>query len=188
MFWVKTAFRVGWDTSFQPQGWATSSTATLSFWGRESKGDQKESDRAFMRSGLGFAKDNEEPQMKAFGTVSTKRLFCLFHCLSVGARETRALAEVCHCWHRRGRTSGAFSSATATGSTSAVSDVCLEEVPGGCICFVSWTDWGRLCVCALSSGSEIIEQNMLSCFVYPTDPLVWADVDTQQLFLFLFCF
>lgn len=61
MFWVKTASRVGWDTSFQPQGWATSSTAALSFWGRDSKGDQEESDRAFMKPGLGFAKDNEAP-------------------------------------------------------------------------------------------------------------------------------
>lgn len=42
---MKTAFGVGWDTSFQPQGWATSSTAALSFWGRDSKGDQKESGR-----------------------------------------------------------------------------------------------------------------------------------------------
>lgn len=29
--------------------------------GRDSKGDQKESDRAFMRPGLGLVKDNEAP-------------------------------------------------------------------------------------------------------------------------------
>ena len=44
MFWVKTAFRVGWDTSFQPLGWATSSTAALSLW-RERASGTRETER-----------------------------------------------------------------------------------------------------------------------------------------------
>lgn len=46
MFWVKTAFRVGWDTGFQPLGWATSSTAALSLWREKARGTRKrETDR-----------------------------------------------------------------------------------------------------------------------------------------------
>lgn len=169
MFWMKTAFRVGWDTSFQPQGWATSSTAALSFWGRDSKGGPEKSQaESFTRPGLGFAEDDEEPQMKAFGSESAERLFCLFGSLSVGVREMSTEPKVCHCWHRRGRASGAFTSATATGSTSAVWPVCLEEAPGRCICSVSSCRLSQaLCLrSVLWVGNRWAERVLLLCISY----------------------
>lgn len=149
MFWVKTAFRVGWDTSFQPLGWATSSTTALSLW-RENASGTKNRDGA--KLGLRTAEDSEVPWIKTVGTVSSLALqcdtglFCLFY--SVSALKTarggrgHAGAEVCHCWHRQGRMPGQFSSVTVSGSTSVVLAVCLEAVPGRCIWSVSWAQTG----------------------------------------------
>lgn len=65
---------------------------------------------------------------------------------------------------------GQISTVTVTGSTSVVWAVCLEAVPGRCMRSVSGAHT-RLCVCTLSSGLEIIEQNTFYCFVYTTNPL-----------------
>lgn len=80
---------------------------------RNTKGDQNESDESQSK-----ANTKGKLWIKAFGTLSP---FCLFHSPS-GQEERRGWAwvEVCRCWHRRARTSGPFSSATVTGSTSAV--------------------------------------------------------------------
>lgn len=128
-------------------------------------GTRKSQAESFTRPGLGFAEDDEGPQMKAFGSVSAERLFCLFCSLSVGVREMSTKLKVCHCWHRRGRASGAFTSATATGSTSAVWAVCLEEVPGRCICSVSSCRLSQaLCVhSVLWVGNHWAERVLLLC-------------------------
>lgn len=155
MFWVKTAFRIGWDTSFQPLGWATSSTAALSLWrektrgARERKTDRESPSKAGIedctRQWLAMNKSSWD--CKCFGfTMWHRPVFSLS--LSVSALKTagggrgRAGAEVCHCWHRRGRMPGQFSSVTVTGSTSVVWAVCSEAVPGGCMWSVSWAQAG----------------------------------------------
>lgn len=150
MFWVKTAFRVGWDTSFQPLGWATSSTTALSLWRESAKWDQKQ-----RRSKAGIkdcrrqwsAMNKDSWDCKQFGFTGwhgpvLSLLLCQCFKDSKRREGTKAGAEVCHCWHRQGRMPGQFSSVTVTGSTSVVLAVCLEAVPGRCIWSVSWAQTG----------------------------------------------
>lgn len=64
---------------------------------RQQGGTRKSQAESFTRPGLGFAEDDEGPQMKALGSVSAERLFCLFRSLSVGVREMSTELKVCHC-------------------------------------------------------------------------------------------
>lgn len=153
---------------------------------RQQGGTRKNQAESFTRPGLGFAEDDEEPQMKAFGSESAERLFCLFRSLSVGVRE---MSTELRCV------------IVDTGEEERLerlppqlrldpllrSGLCVWkrfQVAAFAVC--RRAGWARLCVSALSSGSEITEQTVFYCCVYPADPLVWTDVHTQQLFLHFF--
>ena len=176
MFWVKTAFRVGWDTSFQPLGWATSSTAALSLW-RENASGTRERKRDTQRPSKAGIKDSTREwssmnkgswDCKSFGsTVWHRPVLSLSFCR--GFKDSR---------RREGTSWGrGVSLLTQTGKNAWTVFLCycdwIHFCGLGCvfrsssrslhvICVVG-TD--RLCVCTLSSGSEIIEQNTFCCSV-----------------------
>lgn len=87
----ENSFRVGWVTSFQPLGWATSSTAALSLWREKARGTRRrrETDRSHARLGLRTAQDSEDCECQRVGAVSSlavqcdTELFCLCCSLSV---------------------------------------------------------------------------------------------------------
>lgn len=171
MFWVKTAFRVGWDTGFQPLGWATTSTSTLFLWRereRESKMVQKERDRqAPAKTGIidstkqwGIVNKNS---LNSLQTV-TKAWFS-----SVSALKTCRRREAMS-W-RRG-----VLLLTQTEKNAWTVFLCSCDWIHFCgldfvlrsyfrslhvSCVVCWD---KLRVCSLSSSSELIKQNTSYCF------------------------
>ncbi len=78
----ENSFRVGWVTSFQPLGWATSSTAALSLWWEKARGTRRrERDRQIQaRPGLRTAQDSEDCEVpyswNYLGFTEWRRHFC----------------------------------------------------------------------------------------------------------------
>lgn len=183
MFWVKTAFRVGWDTSFQPQGWATSSTAALSLWRKQASGTRvREKERHAARGRLesNTAQDSESPRIK-LGCKCPG--FAVWHMtvfslsLSVSAVKTQCCedsrvgrghggAEVCHCWQRQRKNAGTvFLSVAMTRSTSVVWPVFGSSSRSLHVICVTGTD---VC-CVLQVWNHWVQH---ATNIYTTNPLI----------------
>lgn len=125
--------------------------------------------------------------MKAFGTVSTKRLFCLFHSLLAGERQT----------------SPNWGVSLLTQARKNVWSVFLYNCDWihfcglGCVFGRGSRSLHLLCVVGrlrqalclrsvLWVGNHWAEHVLLLCISYRS--IVWANVDTQQLFLLFFFF
>lgn len=165
---------------------------------REGKRVRRERERAQARLGLRTAQDSEAPVNKS--RLDCKRYsFTGWHrpvfslSLSVSALKTagwgrgQARAEVCHCWHRQGRMPGQFFLCCCDWIHFCGLG-CVFRSSSRSLQVISVVGTDRLCVCAMSYRSEIIEQNTFDCFVYTTNPLIWVKSCGAALLLLLLSF